>query len=170
MPKPPKWEGDFISAVVNGRPDEMRAAVAHGLPLNNHVFDSGTLTPLHYAIDRATKPAVVAVLLAAGTDVNARTAGDTAGGRTALMLAASRGRLDQVKQLLAACAEVGLTDDNGMSALAHATWGKTAAYENCVRELLATRGKADAEALVGAAWRGTPEMVRVLVAAGAVVN
>lgn len=170
MPKPPRWEGGCISAVVNGRPDEMRAAVAHGLPLNDPVFGRGTFTPLHYAIDRATKPAVVAVLLDAGADVNARTAGDASAGRTPLMLAARRGRLELVKLLLAAGAKVNAKDDDGLTAMAHACWEKHGAYETVLRELLAAGGKADTPALAWAAWSGTPGMVRMLAAAGADLN
>jgi ankyrin repeat protein len=171
MAKTPKWEDECIGAVVRGDADAMRRAVALGLPVNQHVLENA-YTPLHYAVnERRTKPAVVAVLLEAGADVNARTAGALAPGRTPLMIAANRGRLDLVRQLLAAGADLHAKAPTGIAALAEACWGgKKAANEDVVRELLAAGAKPDAEALVAAGRYGSPEMVRLLIAAGATVN
>jgi cell wall assembly regulator SMI1/ankyrin repeat protein len=171
MAKSPKWDADCVRAVVNGDLDALRSALALGLPVNKHVYGTDTLTPLHYAVDSEAKPAVVSALLAAGADVNVRTTGDSAGGKTPLMLAAYRGRADLVELLLAAGADPHLVAPTGVSALAEAGWGgKTAAYERVMDALLAAGARPDAEALVAAARYGSPGMVRKLVAAGAQVS
>ena len=65
----------------------------------------------------AGQPAALYVLLNRGADPNAREAGS---GNTALMLAANRARLEAVKLLLGAGAEVSLKAEDGWTALAAA--------------------------------------------------
>src|SRR5262245_2263064 len=171
MSRTPGWEVLFVGATLNGNVEGVRRALALGMPVNQLVLDRETYTPLHYAVDRGTRPGVAEALLAAGADVNARAAGQPREGRTPLMLAAGRGRLDLVRLLLAAGADVHALDVWGFSALASACLGgKTAAYEGVVRELLAAGAKPDALALANAASSGSLAMVRMLVAAGADVN
>jgi ankyrin repeat protein len=79
--------------------------------------------------------------LAAGADANAR----AAGGATALMLAAHAGRVDVVRALLDAGADVNAADDLGWSPL-------TKAVYNAEQD------------------RGFPEVVAVLIAAGAAIE
>lgn len=175
MAKTSTWNDEFVSGVVNGDPAAVQRAIDLGLPVKDYVFCDKTYTPLHLAVERRATPAVVAVLLTAGADVNSRTPGtpETAvePGQTPLMIAAKSGRLDLVKQLLAAGATVHLKNGYGISALAYACWGgKTTANENVLKELLATGAKPDAEVLTAAARNGSPAMVRLVVAAGSDIH
>jgi cell wall assembly regulator SMI1 len=158
-------------AVLRGDAATMRRAIELGMPVNKPIMKefSSRVTPLHYAVDRQAKPAVVAALIDAGADVNARRAKEELF-HTPLMIAAYRGRLDLVNLLLAAGADPHLRAPHGTSALANAGEGKTAAYEAVMGRLLAAGAKPDAEALVAAARHGTPKMIRMLIEAGADVN
>jgi cell wall assembly regulator SMI1 len=172
MPKTPKWDNECRYAVVNGDASAMRRAVSLGLPVNQYVYGSKTFTPLHYAVNRAAKSAVIAVLLEAEADVNAWVAASsTSLASTPLMMAAYEGRLDLVTQLLATGADIHAKDQYGITALACAGWGgKTSAHERVMRELIANGARPDAEALTAAARHGSPEMVWMLVDSGANVN
>lgn len=171
MAKVAGWEGVFEGAAINGNVEGVRRAIALGLPINEFLFYDKTITALHYAARETTKPAILDVLIAAGADVNARTKGDVGDGRTALMLAADRGRLDLVRTLLAAGTDLAAKDSNSMSALGIAcSSGKTAAYAKVVGALLAAGAKPDAEALAFASGDNSTEIVRLLLAAGADVN
>lgn len=170
MPEFTQAEGDFVAGVLNGKPELVRKALAAGLPPNGHVFDSGTLTPLHYAADRSAKPAVVVVLIDAGADVNAwdHSANDP---KTPLMHAARRGAVDVVKLLLTAGADVNAANANQSTALVSACGGgKAPAFEKVVAELLAVGAKPNPECLIWAARYGSPNMVKMLADAGADVN
>ena len=172
MSHAPEWDHDCVYAVVNGDASAMRRAVGLGLPVNEYVYGDKTYTPLHYAVDGGAKSVVVAVLLAEGADVNARVAETSTSLRsTPLMMAAYRGRLDLLRQLLEAGADVHARSQHGITALACAGWGgKSSAYGRVMRELIAAGAKPDAEALTAAARHGSPEMVQVLVDAGANVH
>jgi len=172
MAKAADWEAECTRAVVTGKAGVMRHALDLGLPVNRHVCSGGWFTPLQYAVNEGAKPAVVAVLLEVGADVNACVAAESGSvGHTPLMLAAYRGRLDLVKQLLAAGADVHAQTEHGLTALASAAWGgKTSAYEQVMQELLAHGARPDAEALTAAGRKGSAEMVKLLVEAGADVN
>lgn len=170
MSAPTPAEGDCMAAVLSGKPDLLRQALAAGLPINKHGFDSRTLAPLHYAVDRQAKPAVVAVLLDAGADVNAwdNSPHDP---KTPLMHAARRGALDLVKLLLKAGADVHAANANTSTALVSACGGgKAPAFEKVVAELIAAGAKPNPECLIWAARRGSPNMVKLLADAGADVN
>jgi hypothetical protein len=73
-PKSHEWESECRIAVVRGDAAAMRCAIQLGLPLNQPVMQKflDRFTPLQYAVDAGAKPAVVAVLVDAGADVNAR--------------------------------------------------------------------------------------------------
>jgi uncharacterized protein len=119
MSRPPKWDDEFIRAVVNGDVAAAERSLALGLPVKKYVYGSKCYTPLHYAVDGRAKPAIVALLLEAGADVNAQTPSKSPlPGETPLMLAARHGRLDLVKQLLAAGADLHAKTVHGISALA----------------------------------------------------
>lgn len=72
--------------------------LAHGASVQARSSNDMRNTPLHAALAGRASDALVGLLLAHEADVNAV----AAGGVTPLHLAASRGRLDVVKQLLAA--------------------------------------------------------------------
>jgi cell wall assembly regulator SMI1 len=160
MAKKSTPQDEAHGAIIRGEVDTMRRLLAAGLPVNEPISDSRT--PMAMAI-RYRQPAIVRLLIEAGADVNA---GDT----PPLMQAASERQLASVQALLAAGADVHRLDENGMSALAHATGAKTGAALQVVRALIAAGAKGDAEALIWAAREGSPDIIRAVVAAGADVN
>src|SRR5262245_1565843 len=109
----------FVSGVVNGDVAAVRRALDLGMKIETYSLAAKTRTPLLDAVaywDRAG-PDVVAVLLAAGANVNAPTRGGIDDGETALMLAARRGWIVLVRQLLAAGADPNLASASGDTAL-----------------------------------------------------
>ena len=138
-------------------------------------WDDG-FTPLLLAVATGASAKTVGLLLDKGADLDATTGGNA----TALMLAVSRRLdLDLVRLLLSrgAKTEVRAQIDNGTAL--HRVFGAPATPEaiTTVVGLLIDR-KADVRArnnvgttpLLIAAWRGTPETIDRLVAAGANVN
>jgi cell wall assembly regulator SMI1 len=125
---------------------------------------------LHYAIDQGGGPTVVEVLIAAGSDVNAPVIQRREKGETPLGLAARRGDLPVVRQLLAAGADVSYADNYDITPLSCSTSAKKPAHEAVMKTLLAAGAKSNYQALVGAARRGSPAMIEMLAASGADVN
>ncbi len=104
---------DFIDLVVRGTPQDVQAALDKGADVNAR--DTNGLTPLLTAAAYNTNPEVVAVLVEAGADTEAR---DTVHGSTALMWAA---RLNPNPDLITALLKAG-ANLNAQSTLV----GKTA--------------------------------------------
>jgi ankyrin repeat protein len=104
------------------------------------------------------------VISAQNQDVNRR----DREGRTALMRAAADGRVDEVKELIAAHAKLEMKDPLGQTALARAA---TMGHGDIVRLLISAGGgkdvKKDQETFVMAAKRGYPDVVKALLEAGA---
>ena len=146
----------------------MREAIVQGMPINAPCLSSNAFTPLHDAIDRGARAEVVAALIEAGADVNARTVGEEGkGNQTALMLAASRGRCDLIGRLIAAGADLHAQQARGLTALAHAAGsGRTGSRTRVLRELLRAGARPSPLCLFWASRSGNLEMVRLLVAAG----
>ena len=94
--------GAVFDAVMDGDMDRLRALIAAGADVNEHVDSLGGETALMFAAGRYVFPIWVNVLIAAGADVNAT---DNRGS-TALVGAASSGNADSVKALIAAGAVV----------------------------------------------------------------
>jgi len=165
------WEHDFRSAVGTKNADAMRRAIANGLPIKERVlgFDN-EFTPLQYAVDKGGCPTVVAVLISAGADLNAPVMRDEENRESPLVLAARRGNLPVVKQLLAAGADVNYTDKYDITPLSASTSEKKPAYEAVMKVLLAAGAKSNYQALVGAARCGSPAMIEMLAASGADLN
>lgn len=163
------WKGDFHTAVGTRDAAALRRALASGLPVAEYVLGPGQeYTPLLYAIDKKGGPAVVAVLLAAGADVNAPMRDGYKA--TPLGLAARRGDLASVQRLLAAGADVNASNEYDMTPLSYATGEKRPAHEAVVKALLAAGARPNYQALVGAARHGSPAMIALLAEAGADVN
>jgi cell wall assembly regulator SMI1/ankyrin repeat protein len=165
------WKEDFHRAVAKKNADAMRQAIANGLPINKPVLGfNNEFTALHYAIDRGGGPAVVEVLIAAGSDVNVPVIQKREKRQTPLDLAARRGDLPVVQRLLAAGADVNYTDKYDITPLSASTSDKKPAHEAVMKALLAAGTKSNYQALVGAARHGSPAMIEMLAASGADVN
>jgi len=178
--KDPKWKDVFVGGVVNADPTAVRHALDRGMPIEGYSFATKTQTPLLHAVtywDRAG-PDVIAVLLAAGANVNAPTRGSVYDGETAIMLAARRGWLGLVRQLLKAGADPNHASSSGDTALglvshcdARPLKGRPALRtapdpEGVTRELLNAGARPGADALELAALFGRLGVARLLIAAG----
>jgi len=168
------WEEDLGLALFQDNAEALRRLIANGLPINERVLEDDfgrekAFTPLHYAAHRG-RPNVVAVLIAAGADVNAPVTKDGEERGTPLVLAASRGNVPVLKQLIAAGADVNYHDQYDVTALSRSTGEKKPAYEAVMKVLLAAGARPNYQALVGAARNGSPAMIEMLAAAGADVN
>ena len=133
---------------------------------NTNSSDVAGTTALMWA---AGEPEKVRLLLAHGANVNAR----AKSGRTALIVAASvTGNIKTVRLLLDRGADLKLRDESGAGAL----WAASqAADTDIVKELLARGADPDevrdsASALMAAAAYEAPEVVDLLLSAGADVN
>jgi len=168
------WKDDFHTAIAQKNADAMRRAIANGLPINEHVLapfgEGNEFTPLHYAVDKSGGSTVVDVLIAAGADVNAPVIENGEKRATPLMLAARRGNLAVVKQLLVAGADVNYADKSDSTPLSWSTLEKKPTHETVMKALLAAGAKSNYQALVGAARTGSPAMIEMLAASGADVN
>src|SRR5262249_44631011 len=117
--KDPKWKEVFVGGGMNADPTAVRRALDRGMPIQTCSFAAKTQTPLPHAVthwDRAG-PDVIAVLLAAGANVNAPTRGSVYDGETAILVAARRGWLGLVRQLLKAGADPNHASSSGDTAL-----------------------------------------------------
>jgi ankyrin repeat protein len=182
--KDPKWKDAFIGGVVNGDLTAVQRALDLGMKLERYSFAANTQTPLLYAAahwDR-TGPDVIALLLAAGADVNAPTRGSIYDGETAIMEAARSGWVVLVRQLLKAGADPNRVSSSGDTALvlvshcaAPSRKGRMSSRtardpEGVVRELLNASAKPNAWALQVAALFGRLGVARLLLAAGVKPN
>jgi ankyrin repeat protein len=179
MAEAPSWQDLFRTAVRDGDVVTLRQAIAAGLPLNDHCLH-GAYTPLHHLADRGAKAPLLAALLEAGADVDARVAERNQEGRTpaetghtALMLAAKDGRTALVRLLLAAGADVHVAGSLGVTAITAASnggvgrrAGASKSYTSVVRMLLDAGAKPDAQTLQYAAWGGNPDIVQMILDAG----
>ena len=163
----------LVAAAMEGDVRGVEKALAGGASVG--YFDGEGKTALMYASSYGHMP-VIEALLAAGAEVDARsaTAGET--GQTALMQAAgshlASNRVEVVERLLAAGAGVDLQDDAGWCAIMHATTSDTG-YVGPVEALLAAGANpelADPDGntpLMVAASLGVRSIVKRLAAAGA---
>lgn len=118
-----------------------------------------------------SSPEVAKALLAAGANVNTV----NKSGETSLMLAAPRPSIKTIQTLLegGAKASINAKDEDGLTALMHATWGDRDSRPEIIQALLAagaqvnTTGKAGQTPLMLAAERDSLEMIHLLLAAGA---
>ncbi|HEY1186106.1 MAG TPA: ankyrin repeat domain-containing protein [Gemmata sp.] len=192
MGSDPEWKSVFVGGVVNGDPGAVRRALDLGMSLEAYSFAAGTKNPLLEAVrnwDRAG-PEVIATLLAAGANVDGPIMPSDVSrqpideGRTALMLAANRGWLALVKQLLAAGADPNLQAapplcDTALSVAASCEekppQGRKPKRTDpdpvaVVRELLTAGAKPNVWALESAVSCGQAEIARLFLAAGVDVN
>ena len=154
---------------------------AHGKNVNERNADSGYYrcsffarriysrrdTPLHHAASHG-HATIVATLIVAGADVNAK----NNGGQTPLHKAADRGHAPVVSILIAAGADVNAKNNDGETPLYRAAQGNAPV----VSILIAARADADAKNNDGetplhrAAAQGNVPVISILIAAGADVN
>jgi ankyrin repeat protein len=154
----------------------MKQALTHGLPINKPIKSFKNSSALHKAVLRGARPDVVQVLLDAGSDVNC----PVDASYPSLVVAAEDGRLDLVKLLLANGADVQARNAMGHTALTTACLDNTPGHENVIKELLAAGAKPTVDDLDSAcdsgdplgpaSKRGSPAIVRLLIAAGVDVN
>jgi len=149
----PGGETPLIRSITTGKVDLVNLLIENGADVNLRWKGPTLWTPLMFAHDNS---AVLARLLAAGADVNARAAARCidaspgvgrlrSGGETALHLAAAANNADAVKLLVQGGADVEAMDQDGRGPLDYA-----------IEQGNAT---AAAEALVAARARLTPERV-----------
>ena len=157
---------DLLGAVISGTVQDVRAALDSGADVNLHQGDTG-MTALIAAVKYNQE--VIALLLAAGADVNAK---DTQYDGTALMWAAyTASASDVIMALLKAGADIGAKDNRGMTAL---MWAATHNLNPEVTDTLLKNGadikardNGGATALTAAAKGNCPEVVMLLLNAGA---
>lgn len=181
----------LMSAASRGDAEMIRALLAAGARVN--AKDSEGQTALLIAANRGSTEAVKVLLAAkADTDVSVYMLG---GGRTPLMLALSTGNVEMARALLEAGASVYVTTSYGATPLRYAMWHDTPEMRQLVQQMLAAGAEVDAgrtppppgslstapgaarsvrnaegTALGDAASRGSAEMARILLAAGARVD
>lgn len=158
-------------AVTNADGEAARLLLEHGARVN-YENTSGE-TPL---ISSAIFPDLVEILLDKGANPNMA----TVEGKTALMVAAEKGRVESVKLLLDKGASPNLRDKAGLTVLLITTAYKTDLPDAAAKEtisLVLNKG-ADINAktqdgttvLLQAAYKGKKELVRLLVEKGADIN
>ena len=175
----------LIEAVVAGHPEIISLLLEHGVDVDGACSPNpgeATAIPLHSAV-QAQQPASITALLAAGANPECR----DAAGNTTLIIAASSGEQEIVRQLLIAGAQINALNNQSKSAVAVARLKNHAEIE----ELLRSRGGRDEGAIQGsvqpdlaltgdaqqgwnplmyAAWRGNRDRVRKILQDGVDVN
>jgi uncharacterized protein len=157
---------DLTGAVISGTVQDVRAALDSGADVNAHQGDTG-MTPLIAAAKYNQE--VIALLLAAGADANAK---DTQYDATALMWAAYTANIPEViTMLLRAGADIQARDNRGMTTL---MWAATHNLNPEVMNRLLLSGadikardNGGATALTAAAKGNRPEVIMLLLNAGA---
>jgi ankyrin repeat protein len=165
-------------AAQNNRLDVLKLLIAAGADVNVACDDGST--PLHAAAENGHAGVVSALIATAGVDLNAALTGDDSAGVTPLYLAARGNRLDVVKLLIAAGADVNMTCvDDGCTPLHKAA---AIGHAGVVSALIETAGVVMNAALTdhGESVGATPlfiaaednqlDVVTLLIAAGADVN
>ena len=157
-------ETALMVAVSYGRPDILEALLRQGADPNAS-SKNGT-TALMMAI---RQPKVIRMLLDAGADVNAK---DQTWGRSALMNAFRSGSIPAIDMLLEAGANLHATDKRGNNVLGVASEGGDAQAIRKALELGFDPNVGDTAAEVHPlrSATGSPEALKVLIAAGAKVN
>ena len=112
-------EEQLIKACLHGSAREVREALRNGADVNRPHFGPGGVTPLMFAAAKNRDPGVIQALIAAGADVNAK----SASGETVLMYAVRyNGSLPVLDALLAAGPALDAQDWKGETAL-HKVFG-----------------------------------------------
>jgi ankyrin repeat protein len=165
---------DLYKAAADGRLEDLRKAIAAGIPVNS-IDDSGK-TALIYACDYQGSDECTEFLLSKGADSDY---GDSTTG-SALNYACMYGHLKRVKLLLDAGANVNLAGGYGRTPLMYATGGEA---EDCteIMKLLLKKGAdvsarndgdddAFTEALSATLWKIPVERYKLLIENGYNVN
>jgi len=151
--------------ICNGDAKAIAQFIAQGTPVDSRLH-GGNATFLHNACSNGHEK-VVRLLIDSGADLNARTKQFS---ETPLMLAAQEGHVAPVLLLLDAGADLHLQNQHGLTALALAA-RRSKRGAKVAEALVKAGARADARAMCNSAREnGSPEMIRLLAAAGGDVN
>ena len=132
----------FFERVKTGTPQDVQKAISNGADINARNEYYGE-TPLIYAAQYNSNPAVITTLLKAGADIEARTTAEgfpASLGWTALLWAAGYNRPEVITVLLKAGADINVRGKAGTTVL------MAAARYNSQPEVMTTLLKAGADA------------------------
>jgi uncharacterized protein len=155
---------DFFTAILRDDPDTITALLRRGFDPNTR--DANGQVGLVIALKQESGKAFAALMASRNTQVEARNAQD----ESPLMLAAIKGNIDAVKQLIARDADVNKT---GWTPLHYAASGGAEEHSRIVALLLENHAYIDAASpngttpLMMAAQYGSTEVVKLLLDEGA---
>ena len=155
----------LIAAASGGNAQVVKVLLENGAKVD--ATDSHGYTPLYYALwtDGNDSEEIVRALIASGADVNKRSPSDKRYPPLAFAIWLWEGREGNVKALLDAGADVGVKDDNGLTAL---YWAAFDSSKDALGLILANGNYANTIHL--AACRGDLSRVKTLIEEGTDVN